>query len=295
LAIAAIRKGDRIKGRELLYAILADEPRNLTAWSWACEIASNHEERVYCLQKMLEIDPNHKVARRYLAQLQADGPVAAEDMPVEKRKARESIAGVLFAPLSWLLQASPTTLGIVALVLAILCGVIYSRANTDFFGLAGLDFDTLTVSDSYERISTDGMYWTIGFQGAGTSEYIGTVRHVSPIREDGFRILTHDVLVTSGDYADPEIVDVSVLNHRFKWRSSGDKKPSGRINLLHTVPASEEIYRQLLEIRVWDEVVITGREIRVIKAYYEDGEYIGEWRDAGCNTLLVESVSIVKE
>ena len=71
-AIAAARRGDRARARELIYVILDDDPRNLTAWSWACEIASNCEERVYCLKKILEIDPSHKVARRYLAQLQAE-------------------------------------------------------------------------------------------------------------------------------------------------------------------------------------------------------------------------------
>jgi hypothetical protein len=295
-AIAAIREGDRIRARELVYAILEDEPHNLNAWSWACEIASTHEERVYCLKQILEIDPSHKVARRYLAQLRADTPASfADDVHVGKKKARGGIAGLLFAPVSWLPQVSPTTLGVVALVLAVLCGVIYYRSKASIFGLAALDFDTLTISDSYERISADGMYWTVSFEGEGTSEFTGVVRHVSPIREDGMRILTHDVLVTSGDYADPEIVGVSVLNHRFNWWSSSTEKPSGRINLLHTVPASEEIYHQLLEIRAWDEVVITGREIRVIEAYYEDGEYIGDWRDSGCNTLLVESVTITEE
>jgi hypothetical protein len=296
VVIAVIRRGDRIRARELLYEILADDPRNLTAWSWACEIAVTHEERVYCLEKILEIDPSHKVARRYLAQLQADTPAfIADEAPAARKKARGSIMGLLFAPVSWLLQASPTALGIVALVLAILCGVIYYRSNSDFFGLAALDFDALTISDSYERISTDGMYWTIDFEGGGTSEFTGVVRHISPIREDGMRILTHDVLVTSGDYADPEVVGASVLNHRFNWWSSSTDRPSGRINLLHTVPTSEEVYRQLLEIKAWDEVVVTGREIRVIKAYYEDGEYVGDWRDSGCNTLLVELISIVGE
>ncbi|MBN1814870.1 MAG: hypothetical protein JXA14_23725 [Anaerolineae bacterium] len=291
VSVAAIRRGDRVRARELLYAILEDEPRNLTAWSWACEIATTHEERVYCLKRILEIDPSHKVARRYLAQLQVDTPTSV--VPVGKT--REGIAGLLFAPASWLLQVSPTTLGVVALMLAILCGVIYFRTNTDFFGLVGLDFDALTISDSYERVSTDGMYWTIDFEGGETLEFAGVVRHVSPIREDGLRILTHDVLITSGDYADPEVVGVSVLNHRFNWWLSSTERPSGQINLLHTVPASEKVYRQLLEIRVWDEVVVTGREIRVIKAYYEDGEYVGDWHDSGCNTLLVESVSIVEE
>jgi hypothetical protein len=218
-AIAALRRGDRVGARKLIYAILEDEPRNLDAWSWACEIATTHEERVHCLKQILEIDPSHKFARRYLAQLQAGAPSTdvTSAMPAGRRKAREGIVGLLFAPISWLLQASPTALGLVALALAVVCGFVYFRVNTDFFGLAALDFDALTISDSYERISTDGIYWTIDFEGEGTSKYVGSVRHVSPIRENGMRILTHDILVTSGDYADPDVVGVSVFNHRFRW------------------------------------------------------------------------------
>ncbi len=70
------------------------------------------------------------------------------------------------------------------------------------------------------------------------------------------------------------------------------RNPSGRINLLHTVPATEEVYRQLLEVRTWDEVVITGREILTINRLDENGKYLGDWRDSGCNTLLVQSVTI---
>jgi hypothetical protein len=46
------------------------------------------------------------------------------------------------------------------------------------------------------------------------------------------RILTHDILVTSGDYAEPDVVSTSVFCHLFTWRSSSTVHPSGRINYL---------------------------------------------------------------
>ena len=108
-------------------------------------------------------------------------------------------------------------------------------------------------------------------------------------------ILTHDVMVTSGEYADPDVVTTSVTNHRFTWRSSSTAEPRGAINLLHTVPANEEVYGQLRQIQSWDEVVITGREILRIDALDADGGYLGDWRDAGCNALLVQSVTMAGE
>ena len=144
-------------------------------------------------------------------------------------------------------------------------GVVYYTANTDFLGLAGPGFDSLTVSASHEEVETDTLYWKITYERQGDSEFAGRVRHISPIREGRLRILTHDIPVTSGDYADPDIVLTSVSNHRFRWGSSTSAHPSGKINLLRTVPANEEVYQQLLAIHSDDDVVITGRERLTIK------------------------------
>jgi hypothetical protein len=157
----------------------------------------------------------------------------------------------------------------ILLALTLIGGFIYFRVNTDFFGLVGSDFDDLTISDTYDQVAADDVYWRITFEGGGRTEF-------------------------SGEYADPDVVSTSVFAHHFSWRSSSTAHPSGRINLLHTVPVNEEVYRQLLAIRAWDEVTITGREILVIKAYDRDGSFLGDWRDTGCNTLLVESVVIVE-
>jgi hypothetical protein len=287
-AAAALRRGDRDEARKLICAVLGEDARNLEAWAWAYEIASTAKERVHCLEQMLAIDPTHVAARRQLEQLR-------DDVPDDGEKRVPGGLRLLLTPLAWLLQVSPAAVAVGLLVVIMVGAFIYLRVNTDFFGLARPDFDALTISDSYEEIAADDMQWRVTFEKAETSESAGIVRHVSPIREGRLPILTHDVLVTSGEYADPDIVRVSVVNHRFTWHSSASARPKGRINLLHTVPADEEVYRQLLEIRSWDQVVIEGREILKIRVYDRDGELRGEWHDTGCNTLLVESVRIVDE
>jgi hypothetical protein len=285
-AAAAFRRGNRDEARKLICAVLDDDAHNLQAWAWAYEIAAKPEERIHCLEQILAIDPTHDAARRQLAQLRVDAPDAG-------KKSESSPLDLLWAPLAWVLQLSPATI-VVSLVLVLLVGgFIYFRLNTDFFGLASPDFDSLAISDSYEEIAADNMYWQVTFERPGTSSFAGTVRHVSLIRENRFPILTHDILVTSGEFADPNTVRVSVVNHHFTWYSSDTPNPEGTINLLHTVPANEEIYQQLLGIRSWDEVQIQGREILIIRVYDQEGGYKGEWHDTGCNTLLVESVRFV--
>jgi hypothetical protein len=351
---AAIGRGQTVQARRLVQAALRDSPRDTQLWTWACEVSTTLEDRIYCLRQILAIDPEHAEARRYLAQLQAALPPAAPPSPVgiqgrtraenlevgssvppsrqrqrgamspqpspfkgegwvwgsrrgiSRRSerdpapesgpaARRSVSDLLLTPLGCLLQISTTHILAALLVVALVGGITYYTANTDFFGLAGPDFDSLIISNSYQQLQAADMTWKITYERPVDSQFSGLVRGVYPIREGAFRILTHDILVTSGQYADPAIVSTSVLNHHFTWRSTAIAHPSGTINLLHTVPASQDIYRQLLEIKSDDEVTIGGREILTIQAYGRDGTYLGEWHDTGCNSLLVKSVSIVRK
>jgi len=106
--------------------------------------------------------------------------------------------------------------------------------------------------------------------------------------------LTHDILVTSGDFADPSIVQTRVSDHHFQWYSSSKNSPAGTINLIHAVPYNEAIYNQLLEIRSGQKATISGYEILRIDAYRKTGEYLGKWEDSGCNSMVVTSVQIQK-
>lgn len=279
-AIAAIRAGDKETGRELILDVLEDDPRNETAWTWACDVAETTEEVIHCLGQILSVNPSNEAARRHLARLERD---LAESIEPEGRE------------VNWLLLVVQWGFPILLVLVVTATLVYYRRDILGLFGLAPLDFGTLTISESYDHFTIDDLSWRITFEKRRPSEFSGVVRHVSGMRLRQIPILTHDVLVTSGEYADPDVVTTSVSNHRFTWRSSSTAEPRGVINLLHTVPANEEVYGRLREIQSWNEVVIEGREIVRIDALDADGRYLGGWQDTGCNTLLVQSVTIVGE
>jgi len=304
-AVVALRDGDRVQARALLLAELRDDPNNLTAWLWALEVANSDKEKRSILGKILSLDPTHTGALQYLKKLdQAAGvnPESSSQRPssdrdilsTEPEAEKGRIGGLVRLFADWIsnLPLSCSFIALFAVIVAV--AFIYFRVNTSLYGLIGNDFDDLVVSNSYETISSGEMYWEIQFEGIGKSKFIGTVRHVSPIRIEEFRILTHDILVTTADFSDPDIVNTSVIDHKFFWKANQTSTPNGSINLIHAFPANKEIYQELLRIQNWDTVKITGREIYTVKAYQSDETFLGNWQDAGCNTLLIESVSIIK-
>jgi hypothetical protein len=304
-AVESLRSGERAKARELILSEVKENPSNLPAWLWALEVAANNKEKRTILNRILSLDPNHQGALRYLKKLDQESaavqpPAEAQDVegtPVEPEKTGQqpSRTGGVFNFFTGWLSTLPPSCGFIVLFAVIVAGAyFYFTANTSFFGLVGTDFDKLVISNSYELITADDMYWEIQFEGIGESKYIGTVRHASPIRINEFRILTHDILVTTADFANPDVVETSVIDHKFFWKSLGTDSPNGSINLIHAIPANKAIYQQLLEIQKWDIVKITGREVYSVKAYKTDQTFLGTWLDNGCNTLLVDSVTVLK-
>jgi hypothetical protein len=304
-AIQALKSNDRARARQLILAEVKQNPSNLTAWLWALEVAANDKEKRTILTKILSLDPNHQGALRYLRKLDQDqaapeaaAPAQSSLENLEKKQGRAGegsrAGGVLRFFLGWI-ATLPVSCGFIFLFAIIVAAAfIYFRVNTSFFGLAGTDFDELVISNSYETISAEDMYWEVQFEGIGESKYIGTVRYAAPIRIDEFRILTHDILVTTADFSNPDLVDTNVIDHKFFWKSSGTDTPTGSINLIHAIPANKALYQEMLKIQSWDIVKITGREIYTVKSYTSDGTFLGTWLDNGCNTLLVESVTILK-
>lgn len=305
-AIQLIEEGKKIPARDLLLEEIQANPGNLNAWLWALEVAANEKEKRLILKKILAIDPAHEGALKYLQKLdqkqrkskaQTPDPKGQPGEPKGERKPKERsrLAGLLYLFIDWA-ASLPSGCLYIALFGAIVAGMfIYTRVNTSLFGLTGTDFDSLVISNSYELISSEEYYWEVQFESLGRTSYTGLVRHAAPIRIKEFAILTHDILVTSGDFADPKIVNTSVIDHKFFWKSPNSSSPAGSINLIHAIPANKEIYQQLVEIDKWDTVKITGREILTVKAYQGDESLLGTWLDTGCNTLLVESVTILED
>ena len=298
-AINLLQEGNRPQARKLILAEVKENPSELEPWLWALEVANNEKEERTILKKILALDPNHEGAQRYIRKLDQAQIPAAESSTETSTQTEDSskkpsrLVSLLLLPLQWIFSL-PLSCGFIFLItVTAVGGYLYFRANTSFFGLVGTDFDTLVISNAYEKITSDDLYWEVQFEGQGESKYIGTVRHVSPIRIKEYKILTHDILVTTGDYSNPDIVETSVINHKFFWKPDIPSL-TGTIHLIHAVPANKGIYQQLLTITNRDIVKLTGREIYSIKAYKMDETFLGTWMDTSCNTLLVETVSVLK-
>ncbi|MBZ0295468.1 MAG: hypothetical protein K8L99_23110, partial [Anaerolineae bacterium] len=67
--IAAIKAGQQDEGRTLLQQSLRLDPGSEAAWIWLASISRNQRERVFCLQKLLEINPNNETGLKVLQQL----------------------------------------------------------------------------------------------------------------------------------------------------------------------------------------------------------------------------------
>jgi hypothetical protein len=149
---------------------------------------------------------------------------------------RSWLFNILFFPIGCLIQTPPLVLFI--LIIGALVGFyIYQGGGFVSFGSVRPDFKDYQINENFTRIqSGSGAYWTLTYERTTESVFSGLVRHASEIREGNFPFLTHDILITTGDFANPDVVRSDVYNHHFTWSAPPGSSPQGTINLLHTVP-----------------------------------------------------------
>jgi hypothetical protein len=67
-AITAAKTGQRQKARDLLLALVEQEPRNEMAWLWLSEVVDDLEDKMIALENALTINPGRLQARTRLEQ-----------------------------------------------------------------------------------------------------------------------------------------------------------------------------------------------------------------------------------
>ncbi len=70
-AVAALRKGDKARAKDLLMLLLKADQGNPTYWIWLSAAMESQKERIYCLQTALRFDPENATAKRGLILLGA--------------------------------------------------------------------------------------------------------------------------------------------------------------------------------------------------------------------------------
>jgi tetratricopeptide (TPR) repeat protein len=73
-ATEALRQGDRARARDLLTRLLKTDQKNPSYWLWLSAAVDTQKERVYCLQMVLQADPENTSAKRGLILLGALPP-----------------------------------------------------------------------------------------------------------------------------------------------------------------------------------------------------------------------------
>jgi tetratricopeptide (TPR) repeat protein len=73
-AMDALRLGDRGRARDLLTRLLKTDQKNPQYWLWLSAAVDTQKERIYCLQMVLQADPQNSAAKRGLILLGALPP-----------------------------------------------------------------------------------------------------------------------------------------------------------------------------------------------------------------------------
>lgn len=85
--MGAIDQGQRARARDLLTRLLKTDQKNIEYWLWMSSVVDTPQERIYCLESILRLEPNNPIARRGLILAGALSPGDnVTPAPVPRRK-----------------------------------------------------------------------------------------------------------------------------------------------------------------------------------------------------------------
>jgi hypothetical protein len=75
--IVLAKAGKRSEAREILAQAVRDNPRSVLGWLWLASVVETKDQQSFCLEKVLQLNPQNDVVRRALTQLKISAPSAA--------------------------------------------------------------------------------------------------------------------------------------------------------------------------------------------------------------------------
>jgi beta-lactamase superfamily II metal-dependent hydrolase len=131
-AVQLIKAGDKQAALPILKNIVQTEPNNEMAWSWLYSCVESVPHKKYCLQKVLEINPNNQKAREVLEKLAMSTPAAQAQSASSQVKKSDPQQRIVQRPDARLASKQSATSnlkvilmsGFVTVLLFCLCGVI---------------------------------------------------------------------------------------------------------------------------------------------------------------------------
>lgn len=82
-AIELAKSGNKGEAIKLLSEVVKQDPQNETAWSWLVVCVQTPEQKRYCLEKILQINPNNVKARQALEKITARQSAVTSNITAE--------------------------------------------------------------------------------------------------------------------------------------------------------------------------------------------------------------------
>lgn len=123
---------------------------------------------------------------------------------------------------------------------------------------AGRILDSTIISVDHEQVEHEGLVYTA--QWGEPTEYQGDLRVLSRAYHRAAPFITHEAVVTTGQFSNPEIVNVSPIRQgSMVWTAK--VQPQGTLIVLHFIPANHEVLASLQSLDSGDRAILEGREI----------------------------------
>ncbi len=118
-------------------------------------------------------------------------------------------------------------------------------------------------------------YKAVRYEAAWDPEvtHAGDVRLIERAKYKSAPFFTHHAIVTTGDYSDPGLVKIGDSGGgNFYWTAK--QRPEGTLVVLHLVPRSRPVLKELERVGVGDSVELVGREEVDGGVEGSDGSYL---------------------
>jgi len=150
-AIEAVANGNRDRARDLLTRLLRANQSNPKYWLWMSSVVESAKERIYCLQKVLHLEPDNRAAQLGLLLEGAANPRnGMQPIPIQPRNWRDSYKTVSLdsnpRKIVRLVMYAGASMLVISFILLGLIGPRISRAG--YFGGA-----QLTVTPIFETVA----------------------------------------------------------------------------------------------------------------------------------------------
>jgi hypothetical protein len=123
-AVSLYNKGDKSQALKLLSEIVKQEPNNSVAWYGLSLCLDDPDKKIYCLKRVLSLDPSHMKAQQSLEKLQA----GEKSQSHQKITESQPLPSTKKASFSWL-EVFIFAIGGMILIGVIIIGVTLTRMN----------------------------------------------------------------------------------------------------------------------------------------------------------------------